>query len=55
MTSYTQDKNFISSVISNNLLQDAIDWIITNLNPEDVFDEKVLKEWARDNGFIKEN
>ena len=54
MTSYAQDENFISSVISNDLLQESIDWIKENLCPEDVFDEQILNEWAEENGFVKE-
>jgi len=50
-TSASQDAAFLSTVISNALLEEAIDWIKSNLNPEDVFDEKDLEFWAYENGF----
>ena len=34
-------------------LDDIIDWIGKNLDPEDVFREKLLKEWAESNGYIE--
>ena len=46
-TSSMQDREFIASVISSALLEDAIDWIRENLEPEDVFGDKTLEDWAR--------
>lgn len=50
-TTVRQDSEFVSAVISSSLLEDAIDWIQNNLNPEDVFDEKTLDTWADENGY----
>jgi len=40
--------------ISSTALDNAIDWISSNLSPDEVFDEKALKEWAESNGYTKE-
>jgi hypothetical protein len=57
MTSFDQDKDFKKAVVIDNLpdslLQDAIDWISKNLDPEDVFDKEKLSDWASDNAFYK--
>jgi len=47
-------KNFISSVVSDDLLSEAISWIASNLEPEDVFSEQQLSEWAIENDFSKD-
>ena len=48
----SQNRNFSSTVLPmDDLLDMAIDWIKSNLTPDDVFDDDVLKEWAIDNGF----
>ena len=61
MPSGTQDKNFASEMeghinysISHSALDDAIDWIGKELDPDDVFDTKKLEAWAENNGYIKE-
>jgi hypothetical protein len=38
----------------DNILETTIDFIRDNMEPEDIFDEDKLIEWAEDNGFIKE-
>ena len=53
-TSYSQDQEFLKSVISATLLEDAIEWIASNMNPEDMFSESDLGTWAEENGFIKD-
>ena len=50
-TTVRQNSEFVSAVISSFLLEDAIEWIKSNLNPEDVFDEKSLATWAEENGY----
>lgn len=40
--------------MSSSALDNAIDWISSNMNPDEVFDEKSLKEWAESNGYVKE-
>lgn len=40
--------------MSNTTLDNAIDWISSNLEPDEVFDDKKLSAWAENNGYIKE-
>jgi hypothetical protein len=40
--------------MSNGALDNAIDWISRNLNPDDIFGDKELSAWAKQNGFVKE-
>lgn len=61
MPNRQQDKSFagelnssVSVILSDSALDIAIDWIGMNLNPDEVFSEKDLKEWAENNGYIKE-
>ena len=53
-TTTKQDQNFKDEVISSKLLEDAIAWIAKNMEPEDVFSESQLKEWAASNGFTED-
>lgn len=61
-----QDKDFVNKLfeqvsegaiidaIAHTFEQDAswvLDWVRKNFSPEDIFDEKELSEWARNNGF----
>jgi len=50
-TSSQQDQAFIRDVISDRILEEAIEWIKTNMEPDEVFDEKDLEFWAYENGF----
>jgi hypothetical protein len=36
------------------LLQQSIDFIKKYLDPDDVFDDKILESWAESNGYSKE-
>lgn len=51
MTTSKQDSDFMSHVISGCLLENAIDWISSNLDPEEVFSRDELEQWAKDNGM----
>jgi hypothetical protein len=51
MTTAQQDRAFIADIISASLLEEAIDWIASNLNPDDVFPDSDLEEWAERNGY----
>ena len=46
MTTLAEDKEFGSYFLDR-----IIEWVMTHLNPEDVFGYSELKEWALDNGF----
>jgi hypothetical protein len=35
-------------------LDDVLEWIKENLEPEDVFEQKKLEEWAMGNGWVGE-
>jgi len=55
MPSRIDDKRFMEFMHSqfeppSDLLNSAIDWIRTNLNPGDIFEEKELFEWVSDRG-----
>ena len=54
MTTAKQDGQFIAVVISDRLLEESIEWIGKNLDPEDVFSENALAFWAEQNGFERE-
>jgi len=51
-TTTRQDADFNDSVISHSLLEESIEWIGSNLDPEDVFDDSDLVYWATSNGYI---
>jgi len=51
MTTSKEDRDFIESVISQSLLEEAIDWIASHMSPEEVFPDSDLELWAKDNGF----
>jgi len=53
-TTSGQDRDFISSLISSHLLEDAIDWISQNMEPADVFSKKDLEDWAEGEGYVEE-
>jgi hypothetical protein len=55
MTTAAEDKQFIESVISPYLLEEAIAWIAKNIEPEGVFSKKALIQWAENEGMTKEN
>jgi hypothetical protein len=53
-TSARQDSNFINEMFSTTLLEQAMQFIVDNFEPEDIFEEDVMGQWAEDNGYIKE-
>ena len=46
MTTIAEDKSF-----GTDFLENIIDWIRSNLEPEDVFSDSQLRDWALNNGF----
>lgn len=52
-TTASQDSEFLRDVISGTLLEDAISWIAGNMNPEDVFSDSQLRQWADENGLVE--
>jgi len=51
-TTPSQDREFISALINNSLLEEAMNWIIDHMSPEEVFSELQLKEWAESAGYV---
>lgn len=50
----SDNRYFSDSIIDRECLLDgAIDWINTNLTPDDVFDSSTLDDWALTNGYEK--
>lgn len=52
-TSIKEDNDFRDALISTTFLEEAIDWINKNMNPEDIFDSSSLNNWAVENGYLK--
>lgn len=58
MPTRSEDQSFAELMqtnvtMSTASLDEAIDWIKTNMNPEQVFDDNDLENWAEKNGYIK--
>jgi hypothetical protein len=53
-TSSRQDSDFINAVVSETLLEEAIDWIQSHMSPEDVFSDTDLDDWAIGAGYTIE-
>jgi hypothetical protein len=45
---HNENMVFAKAVLPQYLLDNAIDWIRANLQPEDVFSDNQLIEWAKD-------
>lgn len=55
MASGKQNRDFTEFLVSGmTMLDAATEWIRDNMNPDQVFDDKQLEEWAEANGFVKE-
>jgi len=52
MTTASQDRRFLDEVVGSRLLEEAIDWIKNNLEPDDVFSRDDLARWAINNDYI---
>lgn len=54
MTTARQDRDFAEKILEpSTLLDKAIAWIRSNLEPDDVFSDDRLFEWAENNGYVK--
>lgn len=53
-TTSKQDGDFAAWVIPGSFLEDAIEWISKNMEPEDVFGLEKLSAWAEENGYVEE-
>jgi hypothetical protein len=52
-TTQQEDKDFIQALDFGALLEQAADYIAENFPPEDVYEERQLRNWALDNGFVE--
>ncbi len=50
MADAKENKGFTEAMIGRWPLDEAIEWISKNLDPDDVFDEEKLEEWANKTG-----
>lgn len=51
-----RNRQFAADLIDlDDMLDQSVIWIQDNLDPEDVFDDSVLEEWATKNGFVYES
>lgn len=46
--------DIVQPTIKESALQSAIDFIGNEFDPDDVFTDKQLSEWAERNGYVKE-
>ena len=53
MSTTLQDRAFIKDVISETILESAVEWIRKNMDPEEVFREDQLQRWAENNEYEK--
>ena len=57
-TSHHQDRAFISELFPSTLLEQAMQFIADNFEPEDIFGNERMEEWARQwadaNDYIKQ-
>ena len=51
-TTGSQDREFISALISSSLLEEAIQWITDNMSPEEIYSDLQLKDWAESAGYV---
>lgn len=49
MLTFNENRNFLEYLTPAHPLDTALEWIKSNLRPEDVFDKSELEEWAIDN------
>lgn len=50
-----QDSKFIREIIPQGLLKDAIEFIKSNFEAEDLYGVDLMNEWALDNGYVKDD
>lgn len=51
--SFDQRRKFVKDVINDSLLDDVVDWISSNMEPDEVFSKSDLELWAEKNNFVK--
>lgn len=52
-TTKSQDDRFANNVFDyESLLEKAIEWIVDEFNPEDIYPEESMQKWAESNGYV---
>lgn len=51
--SFNQRRKFVKDVINDSLLDDVVNWISSNMEPDEVFPKSDLELWAEKNNFVK--
>ena len=46
-TTQKQDRNFLDEIIGSGLLERAVEWISSNMEPEDVFSQQQIRVSAQ--------
>ena len=60
-TSMSQDASFLKELVNQFGIQEGtdftwvLDWVAENVDPSEIYDEKKLDEWARENDYIKKD
>ena len=54
MASTSENISFGQHMLLSYPLDEAIDWITTNMPVDDVFPEECLAQWAEEHGYVKE-
>jgi len=47
-------RSFANTAIDEEFLQTVVEWVGAHLDPEDVFDEADLENWAINSGFVED-
>lgn len=50
-TTVKQDRNFLDEVIGSGLLERSVEWISSNMEPEDVFSQQQIRASAQQNNM----
>ena len=56
-TTLAQDSEFTTLLLGSIIDFDAalaLEWVRDNFDPQDIFEDDILREWAASNGFIEE-
>lgn len=52
-TSQQEDKDFARALDFGPILEQPADYIAENFPPEDIYEERQLREWAIEHGFVE--
>jgi len=55
MPKNTKDIEIFSQHLNGQVLLSTTEWIAKNKEPQDIFTQAQLEQWAKDNGFIEED